>query len=255
MAASTCIISPGDIMSAAENAIRAEDHHASLMDRVYRYQRHFYDATRKYFLLGRDRLIAELAPGEGQRVLEIGCGTGRNLIHAARRFPQAHFYGLDISSQMLETARANIERAGLSGRISLYQGDATSFTAPDLFGLDGFDRVFCSYSLSMIPDWRAALDRGMAATLPSGELHALDFGQQLGLSPAFRGLLRWWLARFHVQPRIELADSFRELAARHGDRPVRFVSLYRDYCWSLSSAPVAGDMAQAAGEKPSVAAG
>ena len=85
--------------------------HAELMNRIYRRQRYIYDATRKYFLFGRDRLIAELAPAAGQRVLEVGCGTGRNLIKAAKRYPEAHFYGLDISTEMLESAQSNIDRA------------------------------------------------------------------------------------------------------------------------------------------------
>ena len=53
---------------------------AALMDRLYRRQRHFYDVTRKHYLLGRDRLIDGLAPPSGGRVLEIGCGTARNLV-------------------------------------------------------------------------------------------------------------------------------------------------------------------------------
>ena len=55
------------------------------MNRMYRWQRFIYDATRRYYLLGRDQLIAELAPGAGAAVLEIGCGTGRNLVQAARQ--------------------------------------------------------------------------------------------------------------------------------------------------------------------------
>jgi S-adenosylmethionine-diacylgycerolhomoserine-N-methlytransferase len=58
---------------------------AELMNRTYRHQRHIYDVTRKYYLFGRDRLIARLDPPAGGRVLEIGCGTARNLIAAARR--------------------------------------------------------------------------------------------------------------------------------------------------------------------------
>ena len=74
--------------------------HSGLMDNVYRHQRHIYDLTRKYYLLGRDRMIAELDPPAGGSALELGCGTGRNLILAARRFPDTHFYGLDISAEM-----------------------------------------------------------------------------------------------------------------------------------------------------------
>ncbi len=78
---------------------------AQHMDAIYRYQRYVYDATRKFYLLGRDRVIDELAPPPGGRVLEIACGTGRNLIAAARRYPGARFYGFDISTAMLDTAR------------------------------------------------------------------------------------------------------------------------------------------------------
>ena len=60
---------------------------AALMDRMYRRQRHIYDLSRKYYLLGRDEAIARLDPAPGDGVLEIGCGTGRNLIKAAQAYP------------------------------------------------------------------------------------------------------------------------------------------------------------------------
>ena len=59
---------------------------ARLMDRMYRRQRHIYDLSRKYYLIGRDEAIARLKPAPGDGVLEIGCGTGRNLIKAARAY-------------------------------------------------------------------------------------------------------------------------------------------------------------------------
>ena len=65
------------------------------MDAIYAWQRHIYDATRKYFLFGRDQLIATLDVPDGGTVLEVGCGTGRNLIQAARRYPTARLFGLD----------------------------------------------------------------------------------------------------------------------------------------------------------------
>ena len=53
--------------------------HAARMDRMYRYQRHIYDLTRKYYLLGRDRAIRDLQVPVDGTLLEVGCGTGRNL--------------------------------------------------------------------------------------------------------------------------------------------------------------------------------
>ncbi|MEM1315461.1 MAG: class I SAM-dependent methyltransferase [Pseudomonadota bacterium] len=212
--------------------------HAALMDGVYRQQRHIYDATRKFFLLGRDAILDDLSPAPGDAVLEIGCGTGRNLILAARRHPQARFFGLDISEEMLATASAKIEAAGLSDRITLAQGDATAFDPEALFGERAFDRTFFSYSLSMIPDWRAALARALAVTAPSGRLLIVDFGQQAGLPRWTRAVLSRWLALFHVEPVADLAEAVREAAQGDGRR-ADFVSHARDWAWRLEAGPKA----------------
>lgn len=201
--------------------------HARHMDGIYRYQRYIYDATRKYYLLGRDRMIAELQPPDGGTVLEIGCGTGRNLILAARRYPAARFHGFDISTMMLETARANIARAGLAARITLTEGDAANFDTRRMFGIDQFDRVFISYALSMIPPWRDCLPLAIQATRPGGRLHIVDFGQQAGLPEWFKRALFAWLAKFTVEPRADLESQLRAAAAGRGT--VRFEHLYRGY--------------------------
>lgn len=201
---------------------------ARLMDGVYRHQRHVYDLTRKYYLLGRDRLIAELKPPSGGGVLELGCGTGRNLIAAARRYPDVRFYGLDISRQMLETAKKNISKAGLSDRITLIEGDASSPAATEGLGVPAFDRVFYSYTLSMIPVWREALAAGLAQLKEDGRIHVVDFGQQTGLPGWFRTLLFAWLRSFHVSPRPSLRDELQRLAEKDG-AALSFRRLYRGY--------------------------
>lgn len=202
---------------------------AELMNDIYARQRHIYDLTRKYFLLGRDTLIAQLQPPPGGSVLEIGCGTGRNLIAAARAYPDAELFGLDVSSAMLSTARANIRRAGLEERIKLALGDAARFDAAALFGRRTFDRVFFSYSLSMIPPWREAATGGfdVVATL-GGRLLIVDFGEQERLPAWFRRSLFAWLAKFHVTPRADLKEVLAELAAATGGE-LSFHALYRDY--------------------------
>jgi S-adenosylmethionine-diacylgycerolhomoserine-N-methlytransferase len=200
------------------------------MDRIYRHQRHIYDITRKYYLLGRDELIASLDAPAGTRVLEIGCGTGRNLILAAQRYRAAKFFGLDISAEMLATGRANLKRAGMDGRIELARADATDFDPVVLFGVDKFDRVFISYSLSMIPDWRGALGEALDHVAPGGKLAIVDFGQQENLPGWFRSVLHAWLRQFHVTPREELSRAIAAEAIRRGYRwQVR--PLYRGYAW------------------------
>jgi len=179
------------------------DDHAELMDSVYRYQRYVYDFTRKYYLFGRDRLIDEMAPKPGSRIVEIGCGTARNLIRLARRYKDAQLFGLDASEAMLETAAGAIAKAGLGARIRLAHGYAEAL-APQMFGLaEPFDEAVFSYSLSMIPDWKQAL--GAAGTLaPGGRIHIVDFGDLAGLPGPVRKMLLGWLGLFHVAPRTEL---------------------------------------------------
>lgn len=202
--------------------------HAAAMDRIYRRQRAIYDLTRKYYLLGRDATIAALDPPDGGTVLEIGCGTGRNLILAARRFPRARFYGVDISQAMLETAASSVARANFTDRIRLAQGDATAFDPRAAFGVATFDRVFCSYTLSMIPPWREALVHAAGLVAPGGALHVVDFGPMDGLPGWFGGAMRAWLAKFSVCPRADLRDVFLAVAEQAG-LSARFEAIKRGY--------------------------
>ena len=201
---------------------------ARLMDAVYRHQRHVYDLTRKYYLLGRDHLIDELRPPKRGAVLELGCGTGRNLIAAARRYPEARFYGLDISRHMLDTAQKNIDKAGLSARIQLIEGDAANPAATETLEVPAFDRVFYSYTLSMIPIWREALAAGCTRLAEGGRIHVVDFGQQGRLPGWFRKLLFSWLKSFHVTPRADLEQELAVLAEKTGS-DLMFRHLYRGY--------------------------
>jgi S-adenosylmethionine-diacylgycerolhomoserine-N-methlytransferase len=93
--------------------------HGALMDRVYRRQKHIYDLTRKFYLFGRDRLIAELDARPGASVLELGCGTGRNLAQIGARWPRVALHGLDISREMLATPLRSIRLHCLAAPISI----------------------------------------------------------------------------------------------------------------------------------------
>jgi S-adenosylmethionine-diacylgycerolhomoserine-N-methlytransferase len=189
--------------------------HADLMDETYRYQRLIYDVTRRFFLLGRDHLINGLNPGKDARILEVACGTGRNLALISRRYPECALYGLDISDEMLRTAH---DKLGVLAY--LVKADACTFDARQIFGIAQFDRIILSYSVSMIPDWQAALENAARHLSRGGQLHVVDFGDQSGLPRWFRTILLQWLAKFHVSPRADLAVGLAQIATRQDCRVV-----------------------------------
>ena len=198
---------------------------AIAMDRMYRRQRYVYDFTRRYYLLGRDLLIRRLDPASGDHVLEIGCGTGRNLVAAARRYKDARFLGIDISRQMLKSSDRAIAQANLQSRVRVAFADAADIDPSALFGRAKFARIFISYSLSMIPDWPRVLDGAVRLLAEGGELHIVDFGRQEHLPYWFRNALRKWLALFHVHPRDEMEQALVALAGRVNAR----LSIERPY--------------------------
>lgn len=201
--------------------------HAELMDRNYRFQRHIYDLTRKYFLLGRDTLLDAMPLHDGMRVCEVGCGTARNLLRLARRYPFLHLYGLDISREMLDVARTKLARHHQLA--TLVQGGAEDLDPMRTFGMaEPFDAIFFSYSLSMIPPWREALYAALRSLRPDGTLHLVDFWDQRDLPQAFRHLLTWWLRIFHVRHEPALITELRHIETQ-GWAHVTTRSLYRRY--------------------------
>jgi S-adenosylmethionine-diacylgycerolhomoserine-N-methlytransferase len=189
---------------------------AEKMDGIYRHQRFIYDATRRYYLLGRDRLIADLHVPPGGTVLEAGCGTARNLIRAAQRYPEARLYGLDVSEEMLRSARSSVARCGLAKRIVVGSGDATAFDAAELFGVQGFDRVFISYALSMIPSWPDVVKKAAACVAPGGVLLVVDFGDFSRYPGFVRRAQLGWLRRFSVIPIPAFESKIKTLADEIG---------------------------------------
>ncbi len=200
------------------------------MDRMYRFQRHIYDASRRHYLLGRDELLDRLKPPLNGSILEIGCGTGRNLVGAARRYPDARLFGIDISQVMLKTALKTAQQNNFLNRARFACADATFFDPLPSLGQNKFDRIYFSFTLSMIADWQSALHHAASLLSPSGELHIVDFGQSSRLPQNFRRALFRWLAMFHVQPRSNLKSALQQLSAESGSA-IQFEQLYRDYTW------------------------
>lgn len=167
--------------------------HREWLNGYYGGARHIYDATRKYYLFGRDQALDALAAGSWRTLVEVGFGTGRNLLNLRKRRPDAVLGGVDASDQMLEHAARRLPG------VKLVQGFAEQVDIPAVLGVRP-DRVLLSYALSMFPDPQGAvanLRRGLA---PGGELWIVDFGDLAGLPGPARNALHAWLTTFHVRP-------------------------------------------------------
>ncbi len=181
----------------------------SAVQRFYRFHARMYDSTRWMILHGRRAAVDRLRLRGDSQVLEIGCGTGLNFRYLMQRLdPSAgHLTALDFSGEMLERAERRIARRGWKN-VTLLCADATRFSAPA-----GFDAILFAYSLTMIPNWPAALDRAYAHLQPGGRLVVLDFGMFDGWGP-LGALMRGWLKLNHVETRAAYVDKLQQIFGR-----------------------------------------
>jgi S-adenosylmethionine-diacylgycerolhomoserine-N-methlytransferase len=185
-----------------------------------------YDAFRERLLHGRRELIAGLALPTAAHVIELGGGTGRNLLFFGERLAGvARFDLVDLCPALL--AQAKIRTAQMPN-VRLVEADAASYRSDR-----PVDCVYFSYSLSMMPNWRAALENALDMLRPGGQLGVVDFyvseaDPPLGTArhgPFTRFFWPRWFAHDGVTPSAEhlrrlqttLPDHF--LAERRGAVP------------------------------------
>lgn len=185
---------------------------AQLMDKQYRYQRYVYDWSRKYYLLGRDSLLKEIKMGFNDNLLEIGCGTARNLRKLAYYYPNNQFYGVDASALMLESARKQLAGSLYESQIHLQQGLAEQLSLNHAPNAQGFDHILLSYVLSMLPQAAPTLQHIIGLVKPGGYLHIVDFADQADLPNWFQGLLKQWLTWFNVHPQLSVMQPLEQSA-------------------------------------------
>jgi S-adenosylmethionine-diacylgycerolhomoserine-N-methlytransferase len=182
---------------------------AQSLQKYYRLHSQVYDATRWSFLFGRSRVIQLLQNlTTPTRVLEVGCGTGSNMLALCEAFPNAHITGVDLSSEMLSIARRKLRN--YADRVTLIQG---VYDAPVRGTEAGFDLVLCSYSLSMFnPGWAQAVSGAKDDLAPGGLFALVDFHDS-PFAP-FKGWMKHNHVRMdaHLQP--VLSEIFRPIYAR-----------------------------------------
>jgi ubiquinone/menaquinone biosynthesis C-methylase UbiE len=140
------------------------------------------------------RLITQANIQPGQRVLDLGCGTGTLTILVKLLYPDANVVGLDGDPQVLEIANSKAVKAGVE--ITLDQGMAYRLPYPD----SSFDRVLSSlvvHHLAREDKQRMMVEIGRCLR-PAGELHIVDFGKPRGVYGTLAS---------HVIRRLERADD------------------------------------------------
>lgn len=150
--------------------VRGQDH-ASRMESFYSGQAEAYDDFRKRLLKGRQELYSAIAAPEGGTWIDMGGGTGANLDYLGEQLPRlGKAYVLDLSPSLLAVARQRIAQRGWSN-VETVEADATTYQPPS----GPVDVVTFSYSLTMIPDWFAAVEHALSILKPGGILGVVDF--------------------------------------------------------------------------------
>jgi S-adenosylmethionine-diacylgycerolhomoserine-N-methlytransferase len=136
--------------------------------RHYKKDALIYDFNRRFFLFGRNRLIKQIGEGlNPTSILEIGCGTGINLIKLNKLFPESRIVGLDISPDMLNVARSKITQISNITLINEMFDQHTS--------LPNFELILCSYTASTVPDLPLFLNAIQRHLADQGHFACVDF--------------------------------------------------------------------------------
>ena len=150
--------------------VRGKDH-AARLESFYAGQADAYDDFRRRLLQGRGDLWNAIDAPAGGVWLDMGGGTGSNLEFLGDRIHSlGKIYLVDLSPSLLNVARQRIERRGWTN-VQAVEADATLFQPPE----GPADVVTFSYSLTMIPDWFAAVDNALRMLRPGGVVGVVDF--------------------------------------------------------------------------------
>lgn len=144
--------------------------HQQRLESFYGKQANNYDSFRKRLLHGREDLWRSIPIPQGARWVDFGGGTGANVETIANRLDRIERLEIvDLSNSLLQVAQQRIAQHGWEN-VTTHCCDVSRFT-PDA----AVDIVTFSYSLTMIPDWFAAIENALRILKPGGTIGVVDF--------------------------------------------------------------------------------
>jgi ubiquinone/menaquinone biosynthesis C-methylase UbiE len=139
----------------------------------------------------REMALQKLGASAGERVLEIGFGTGHGLQALAQAVGRTgEVYGIDLSASMLRVSQQRLRDAGLAERVQLHLGDAVHLP----FEAGSMDAIFMSFTLELFdtPEIPLVLQECQRVLRPGGRvcLVAMSKGRESSLTKFYEWLHR-----------------------------------------------------------------
>jgi arsenite methyltransferase len=139
--------------------------------------------------LGCGNPTALAALHEGEVVLDLGSGGGIDVLLSARRVgPTGKAYGLDMTDEMLELARANQQRAGAEN-VEFLKGDIESIPLPDA----SVDVIISNCVINLAADKSKVLREAYRVLRPGGRFAVSDIVANREVDPAVRRSMELWM--------------------------------------------------------------
>lgn len=184
-----------------------------------------YDPLLKW--VGREstfkrRLVEEARVKNGQRILDLGCGTATLTIIIKRRHPESEVVGLDGDPRILEIARAKVAKTGFD--ITLNQGMAFDLPYAD----DSFDRVFSSLLFHHLnrENKIRTLREVFRVLRPQGELHVVDFGKPQNILTYLISLVVRFAEETSDNIKGLLPEMFRNAGFEQVEETARYTTIF-----------------------------
>ena len=166
--------------------------HAERMESFYSGQADAYDDFRKRLLHGREELFQQIELPEGGVWVDLGGGTGANMDFIQSEVPRlGKGYVVDLAGSLLQVASERFQQRGWT-HVEAVEADATTWQPPE----GKADVVTFSYSLTMIPDWFAAIENALKMLKPGGQIGVVDFYVSRKHAPAELKKHGWFTRTF-----------------------------------------------------------